>query len=69
MSANDSSITSLDGPYPFLTFFVQGPDGTNGFAEGWTTRTSQFKEPQEELEEPTEPETLVETDETKLESA
>ena len=64
MSANDSSLTSLDEPNPFETFFVQGPDGTNGFAEGWTTRTSQFKEPQEELEEPTEPEKPVETDET-----
>lgn len=64
MSANDSSLTSLDGPNPFKTFFVQGPDGTNGFAEGWTTRTSQFKEPQEELEESTEPEKPVETDET-----
>lgn len=25
-----------------MQFVIQGPDGTNGFVSGWTSRTSQY---------------------------
>lgn len=35
----------------------QGPDGTNGFAAGWTTRVSQYAPPPEDISDDTTEET------------